>query len=136
MEHGADPLAPGPNNSSVLHICAERDFIKIAKAIVETDREKYKCLLFYQTSAGDSEDGDESDDEHVGNTPLHTACEWNSMQLVEYFFELGGEPLVRVKNMQGLDAIEYAYAENQDNCYHYLCKKVGQPARWMYCNIF
>lgn len=46
IEHGADPLAAGPNNSNVLHICAERDFVRIAKLIMETDKEKYKSLLF------------------------------------------------------------------------------------------
>ena len=45
-------------------------------------------------------------------TPLHVACEWNSMDLVEYFFEIGGEKLVRLKNGEGMDSIEFSYAEN------------------------
>ena len=45
-------------------------------------------------------------------TPLHVAIEWNSVELVEYFYELGGNELVNVKNSEGLDAIDFAYSEN------------------------
>ena len=50
-------------------------------------------------------------------TPLHVACEWNSMDLVEYFFELGGERLVRTKNGEGEDCIEFSYGENMEEPY-------------------
>jgi ankyrin repeat protein len=92
----------------VLHVCAERGFHEIAKEIVERDRENYKSMVFQQISL-DADGG--------GNTPLHVAIEWNSIELVEYFLELGGEPLVRIKNEEGMDALEFAYAENMEEPY-------------------
>jgi ankyrin repeat protein len=47
----------------------------------------------------------ENDDEDAGNTPLHVACKWNQMDLVEFFYEIGGENLVKIKNKDGLDSI-------------------------------
>ena len=103
-----DPMSLGMNNSNVLHICAERNFTEIAKMIVEKNREKYQRMVFQQTTIEDGEGG---------MTPLHVACEWNSMDLVEYFFELGGEELVRIKNGEDMDCIEFAYAENMEEPY-------------------
>ena len=69
-------------------------------------------------------------------TAMHVACEWNSIELVEYFFEVGGEKLVRIKNGEGMDAIEFSYAENMEAPYTYLNKQLGLPGRWILCNIF
>ncbi len=71
-----------------------------------------------------------------GNTPLHVAIEWNSIEQVEYFLELGGEPLVRIKNEEGMDALEFAYAENMEEPYQILNEKLGLPNRYIFCNIF
>ena len=46
MDKGADPFIKGPKNSTVLHICAERNFEEIAKAIVDHDREKFAQLVY------------------------------------------------------------------------------------------
>ena len=69
-------------------------------------------------------------------TPLHVACEWNSMELVEYFYELGGEKLVNIKNADGMDAIEFSYSENMEEPYAYLNQKLGRSGRWILCVIF
>ena len=69
-------------------------------------------------------------------TPLHVACEWNSMELVEYYFELGGERLVRIKNASGEDAIDFAYSENMEEAYSFLCTKLGIKHSWIFCEIF
>ena len=69
-------------------------------------------------------------------TALHVACEWNSMDLVEYFFEIGGEKLVGIKNGEGMDAIEFCYAENMEVPYGYLNEKMGLPQRYILCSIF
>ena len=128
LEKGGDPWIKGPKNSTVLHVCAERNFLEIAKAIVDQDRDKYSDLVFEST---------ELDEEGEGQmTCLHVACEWNSVELVEFFFEIGGEKLVRMKNSDGLDAIDFSYAENMEIPYGYLNKQLGLPSRWIYCNIF
>ena len=67
---------------------------------------------------------------------MHVAIEWNSMELVEYFFELGGEPLVRIKNEEDMDALEFAYAENMEEPYAMLNEKLGLPSRYIFCKIF
>ena len=85
-------------------------------------------MVFEQT--GVDEDG------KGGDTPLHVACEWNSMDLVELFFKIGGEKLVRIKNGEGMDAIEFSYAENQEEAYSYLCTKLGISHRWIICSIY
>ena len=46
LDLGADPRVLGPQESNVLHVCAERGFHEIAKEIVERDREKYKSMVF------------------------------------------------------------------------------------------
>lgn len=69
-------------------------------------------------------------------TPLHVACEWNSMDLVEYFFEIGGEKLVRLKNGEGMDSIEFSYAENMEEPYMFLSTKLGLKSNWIFCSIF
>ena len=129
LEKGADPFLLGINQSNVLHICAERNFVEIAKMIVENDREKNKELVFGQTTIIEDED-------ETGMTPLHVACEWNSMELVEYYFELGGEKLVRIKNAGGEDAIAFAYAENMEEAYSFLCTQLGIRHGWILCTIF
>ena len=45
-------------------------------------------------------------------TPLHVAIEWNSIELVEYYYEIGGDKLVNIQNQAGDNAIEWAYAES------------------------
>ena len=47
-----------------------------------------------------------------GVTALHVASEWSSVEMVELLWEWGGEKLVNIKNGDGQDAIEFAYAEN------------------------
>ena len=112
LSKGADPWIKGPKNSTVLHVCAERNFLDIAKAIISQDPQKNEPLVFEQT---------EIDEEGEGNmTAMHVACEWNSTEIVEYYFEIGGEKLVRMKNSEGMDAIEFAYAENMEIPYGYL----------------
>ena len=67
---------------------------------------------------------------------LHVACEWNSIELVEFYYQLGGEKLVRIKNADGMDAIEFSYAENMETPYDYLNKQLGLPSGWIFCAIF
>ena len=71
MKKGADPWIKGVNNSTVLHICAERNFYEVAKYILEYDKEKNGKLVFEQTDA-------EEDEDESAFTCLHVACEWNS----------------------------------------------------------
>jgi ankyrin repeat protein len=101
LDKGADPMVLGPQNSSVMHICAERQFNDLAKDIIERDRAEYAQLLFIQVKPRDE------DDESAGNTPMHTACEWNSIDLVDYFFEVGGKKLVYTRNAEGMDVLEF-----------------------------
>ena len=81
-------------------------------------------------------EGEDSDDEAGGNTPMHVAVEWNSLDLVDYFFSIGGEKLVRTKNDAGQDVLEWAYAENQEDSYSLLCHRMGIKANWIFCSIF
>jgi len=90
MEKGADPWLKGVNNSTVLHICGERNFVEIAKFILEFNPEQNKKLVLEKT--------DDDDDEEGGQTCLHISCEWDSLELVELFWQYGGEELVRIKN--------------------------------------
>lgn len=130
LEKGADPSIRGVNGSTVLHVCAERNFHEIAKVILEKDPEKSKQLVFVQTEPNEDEEGGGCE------TALHVCCEWNSTETCELLFEYGGEALVKVKNGEGEDAIEKAYAENQEDIYRYLCHKTGQAGSWILCNIF
>ena len=43
---------------------------------------------------------------------MHVAIEWNQVEVIEWLVELGGEKLIRIKNSDGNDAIEFAYVEN------------------------
>ena len=56
--------------------------------IIEQNPKKNADLAYEQTDVDEDQEG--------GMTALHVACEWNSMDLVEYFFEIGGEKLVRI----------------------------------------
>ena len=128
LANGADPWLKGPKGSTVLHVCAERNFLEVAQAIVSQDADKNSALVFEAT---------EVDSEGEGKmTCLHVACEWNSIELVEYFFELGGEKLVLMKNADEMDAIEFSYAENMEAPYGYLNKQLGRSGRLIYCQIF
>jgi ankyrin repeat protein len=90
-----DPFIKGTKGSTVLHICAERSFPGICKEILM----KHPKLAL------------EADEE--GNTPLHVACEWNSIEVVELIFEMGGgNEVALLKNSDGMDSLEYAYSEN------------------------
>mmetsp|Transcript_17709 Transcript_17709/g.29953 ORF Transcript_17709/g.29953 Transcript_17709/m.29953 type:complete len:146 (+) Transcript_17709:378-815(+) len=46
LERGARVNGRGPSNSTLLHICAERNFHQIAKVILEKCEEKQKDLIF------------------------------------------------------------------------------------------
>ena len=43
---------------------------------------------------------------------LHTACQWSQIEVVEMLFEAWGEKLVRMKNNDGEDAVEFSLSEN------------------------
>merc|ERR1711924_150384 len=119
MSKGSDPCLLSAQNSSVLHICAERNFHQIAKVIMESNLEKYQDLVFEQTLVDpDTQDG--------GETALHVACEWSSMEMVELLWQWGDQKLVNIKNGDGQDAIDFAYAENQDDASDFLCTKMGR----------
>lgn len=95
MELGGNPLIKGTKMSTPLHICAERSFPEICKEI----------LIRHPKLAM------EADEE--GNTPMHVACEWNSIEVVELLYDMGGgNELVLLKNSEGMDSLEYAYSEN------------------------
>ena len=85
----ADPFQSGPKGSNVLHVCAERNFHEIARDIININPEINSELVYQQTTI-------EEDEEETGMTPLHVAIEWNSMELVEYYFEIGGQKLVEI----------------------------------------
>ena len=44
------------------------------------------------------------------------------MDMIEYLFEVGRERLVKIKNQEGEDAVEFALSENMQEPYRYLCK--------------
>jgi len=67
---------------------------------------------------------------------LHVACEWNSLEMVELLWERGGEALVMTKNGEGMDAMDYAYAENMEQPYRLLREKMGLEDRWIMCSLF
>ena len=95
IELGADATLRATKMSTTLHICAERNFVELCSIILK----KFPRLAFLV--------------DEDGNTPLHVACEWNSIDIVELLYEFGGgSELAKIKNNEGLDAIEYAYAEN------------------------
>ena len=85
--------------------------MEIATLILENDK---NGPLVYETT--------EIEDGEGRMTCLHVACEWNSIDLVELYFSYGGEQLVRIKNGEGLDAIDFSYAENMEGPYGYLNK--------------
>jgi hypothetical protein len=43
---------------------------------------------------------------------LHVACEWNYIGLIEEMYRVGGKELVEIKNLDGMNAIEFSYSEN------------------------
>lgn len=117
LSKGANALFRGENNMTVMHVCAEREFSQIAKMILAQDP-KNKELVFIQTDV-------EEDDDETGMSPMHVAAEWNSTEMVELLWEVGGERLVNLKNAGGHNAIEFAYNENQEEVYEFLCRKMG-----------
>jgi ankyrin repeat protein len=131
MDNGADPRMKGVNNSTVLHIAAERNFVEIAKYILEFDNYRYKDLLFEVTDI-------DEEVEEGGFTCMHIACEWNSFDLIILFWELGGEKLVNIKDAEGVNAMDFAYQENQEDCYRYLAGKMGVSSyrSWILCSVF
>jgi ankyrin repeat protein len=94
IDQGANVLIKGQKQSNCLHASTERGFLDIVKLLVS----KEPKLMF------------EKDEE--GNTPLHVAVAWSHMYIISHLFELGGKPLVDVKNNDGQNAIEYSYEEN------------------------
>jgi ankyrin repeat protein len=130
MEQGADPWIKGEGNSTVLHICAERDFTDIAKFFISFDNGKNKDLVYEITDV-------EEDEDESGTTAMHVACEWHSIEILELLWETGGPRLVSMKNAGGMNCIDYAYAENQEEVYSNLCEKMGiQKPGWIFCTIF
>ena len=113
----------------MMHVCAERDFVDIAKMIIAQDPIN-KELVFMQTDI-------EEDDDESGMSPMHVAAEWNSTEIVELLWEIGGERLVNLKNGGGYTAVEFAYHENQEEIYTFLCSKMGiKQQGWIYCSVF
>ncbi|CDW78109.1 ankyrin repeat domain-containing protein 29 [Stylonychia lemnae] len=117
LENQVNLNVKGPKNSNINHTLAERDFPEIVEMILAKD----KTLIL------------QPDDD--GNTCMHTAILWSGMRLVQALFEAGGEELVRMKNNEGVDALEMAQEENQQEPYKYLCDKLGVKEQWT-CNIF
>eukprot|EP00347_Sterkiella_histriomuscorum_P018106 403346765 len=117
LSQGANLNVRGPKDSTVLHTAAERDFYEIIKLILEKDPE----LIYEQ-------------DEN-GNTALHTAIVWSSMNVIQLMFSKGGEKLTRIKNFEAEDAVEIALSENQSEPYKYLCQQLGIKEQWT-CYIF
>jgi ankyrin repeat protein len=130
LSKGADPWIKADKQSTPLHVCAERNFFEIAKMIIYHDYEKNKDLVYEQTEK------DEFDDE-TEMTALHVATEWNSMEIVELLWDVGGEKLVNIKNAGGANAVDFAYQENQEEIYAYLSEKMGlKTPGWIFCSIF
>lgn len=69
-------------------------------------------------------------------TALHVAVEWNSIEIVELLYAIGGEKLVLTKNCEGMDAIDFAYSENMEESYAYLNRMLGRSGRFIFCSIF
>jgi ankyrin repeat protein len=99
-----------------LHVCAERNFTEIGRAIIESDKERHSKLVFERTAEEEGED----ELDKGGQTALHVACEWGSMEMIELLCSVGGEQLIRTKNGAGMDSIEYSYAENMEEPFRYL----------------
>ena len=76
-------LNPLDLSSAFLHVCAERNFVEIAEAIIQFDVDKNSKLVFEVTDIDEEGEG--------AMTCLHVACEWNSQDLVELFYQYGGE---------------------------------------------
>ena len=121
LDNGADPLmASTKNNVTVLHVCAERGFVEIAKLILR----KYPSLVFEVES-------------EKGNSALHVATEWDYIELVKMFTELGGRQLsVELKNKKGYSVIDTAYKNNTQESYSYLCKKFKVKEKCLFCALF
>ena len=66
-------MASTQTNVTVLHVCAERGFLEISRVILN----KCPSLLFEV-------------DTEKGNSPLHVATEWDYIELVRLFTEIGG----------------------------------------------
>jgi hypothetical protein len=80
----------------VLHVCGERGFYDIARIILT----KCPSLVFEV-------------DRDKGNSPLHIATEWDYIDLVKLFAEVGGRQLaVELRNKKGLNAVDVAYKNN------------------------
>jgi ankyrin repeat protein len=90
LEWGADPWIKGLSGSTLLHVCAERNFHEAAKLVLDFNPEKNSPLIFEQT------DLQEIDQHTGGDTALHVACEWNSTEMIELLCEKGGEKLIRI----------------------------------------
>ena len=74
IESGADPqLASTKQNATVLHVCGERGFYDIARIVLT----KCPSLVFEV-------------ERDKGNSPLHIATEWDYIDLVKMFAEVGG----------------------------------------------
>ena len=53
------------------------------------------------------------------------ACEWNATEMIELLVDAGGEELIRLKNGDDMDSLEFSYAENMEQPYRYLRAKLG-----------
>jgi len=121
IENGADPLlASTKSNVTVLHVCAERGFSDIARIIIT------KCpSLVFQVEA------------EKGNSALHVATEWDYIDIVKMFAEVGGAQLcVELKNKKGNNAIDVAYKNNTQESYSYLCRKFKIKQKCLFCALF
>ena len=121
IESGSDPLlASTASNATILHVCGERGFLEIAQMVLA------KCPgLVYEV------------DHEKGNSPLHVATEWDYIELVKLYAEVGGRQLaVELKNKKGFNSIDIAYQNNTQASYSYLCKKFKVQRKCLFCEIF
>ena len=120
LDAGARPSIDNYAQEPLLHVCAERGFVEIAKALLKVEPLLVEGL--------DSKE----------NLALHVAAEWDQLAIAKLICDVGdGACLIKVKNEEGQTCVDIAYEENTQEVYPYLCQRYDIKLSWSFwCSLF
>lgn len=93
LDNGADPNIH-TKKVSPLHICAERGFDEIARALLQKAPQLTNSV------------------DEAGNTALHVACDWDQIKIIQIICMNSAPDIITLKNQEGKTAVDVAYESN------------------------